>query len=164
MQYPQSVYFDGYQNLYVADTNNHRIQFYPRGEIDLFFLFSSQITSRRSFVSPLGSFTGTTIAGSSGSAGSTFAELNYPSFIYVDPNRVMFILDRSNYRVLRWTYSEPRGYLVAGGNGAGSAFNQFSTSYAMFVDNQNNIYISDNANSRVTLWTTANRTWSTLVS
>jgi hypothetical protein len=110
-----------------------------------------------------GSFRGTTIAGNSGSAGSSYSELYNPTAIYVDPNRVMYILDQTNYRILRWTYGEPRGYLAAGGNGAGSAYSQFSTSYAMFVDSQNNIYVSDSGNSRVTLWTPGNRTWSTLV-
>ena len=36
MRYPYTVDFDGYENAYVADTGNHRIQFYPRGSIDRF--------------------------------------------------------------------------------------------------------------------------------
>lgn len=132
---------DGFQNLYVADTNNHRIQFYPRGAT-----------------------LGTTIAGSSsGAAGSSYSQLNNPSAIYVDTNRAMYILDRTNYRVLKWQYGEPLGYVVAGGAGAGSALNQFSTSYGMFIDQQTNIYISDSANCRVTLWQASNRTSSILV-
>lgn len=36
---PQDICFDAQQNLYVVDTGNHRIQFYPRGEfLDLFIL------------------------------------------------------------------------------------------------------------------------------
>lgn len=132
---------DGYQNLYVADTNNHRIQFYLRG-----------------------SSVGTTIAGSSGSAGSSFSQLNYPSAILVDSSRAMYILDRTNYRVLKWQHGEPLGYVIAGGNGAGSALNQISTSYAMFLDQQTNIYISDSSNCRVTVWYAANRTSGVLVS
>lgn len=31
LNYPYNMYFDGYQNLYVVDTNNHRIQFFSKG-------------------------------------------------------------------------------------------------------------------------------------
>ena len=107
---------------------------------------------------------GTTIAGSSvATAGSSYSQLYYPSAIYVDANRAMYILDRTNYRVLKWQYGEPLGYVVAGGTGAGSALNQISTSYGMFVDQQANIYVSDSANCRVTLWAANNRTSGVLV-
>ena len=75
----------------------------------------------------------------------------------------MYILDRTNYRVMRWTHGEPRGYVVVGGNGAGAALNQISTSYGMFVDSQLNIYVSDSGNSRVTCWESRNRTSGILV-
>ncbi|CAF4993534.1 unnamed protein product, partial [Rotaria sp. Silwood1] len=140
LNYPYNIDFDGYQNLYVADTANHRIQYYPRG------------TS-----------IGTTVAGSSGSYGSNYAQLYNPYAIYVDSNRIMYILDTSNYRVLRWQFGEPRGYLVAGGNGNGGAYNQIGTSYGFFVDSQSNIYVSESTNHRVTLWLTTNTTWGILV-
>ena len=112
----------------------------------------------------LGTLSGRTVAGVSGSGGSSFSQLNDPTAIHIDSNRVMYILDFSNYRVLRWPEGEPRGYIVAGGNGAGSALNQISNSYAMYVDHQLNIYISDSGNSRVTLWASSNRTSGVLVS
>ncbi len=75
----------------------------------------------------------------------------------------MFILDGSNYRVLRWQSGDPLGYVVAGGNGYGAGFNQMGTCYEMFVDNQYNIYISDNTYSRVTKWSQTNTTSGVLV-
>ncbi|CAF0947181.1 unnamed protein product [Rotaria sordida] len=137
---PNNIYFDGYQNLYIADTSNHRIQYYPRGTL-----------------------TGITVAGSLGSAASNYGQLNNPYAVYVDSNRVMYILDTNNYRVLRWQFGEPRGYLVAGGNGAGTALNQITTSYAMFIDSQSNIYVSEYSNHRVTLWLSINTTSGSLV-
>ena len=110
----------------------------------------------------LGSFYATTIAGS-GSTGSGYSELYNPSAIYVDANRVMYILDTSNYRVLRWRVGEPLGYVVAGGHSAGSGLDRISTSYGMFVDNQYNIYISDNGNNRVSKWFSTNTTAGILV-
>jgi hypothetical protein len=75
----------------------------------------------------------------------------------------MYILDTSNYRVLKWTVGDPLGYVVAGGNGAGSSLTQISTSYGMFVDSQLNIYISDSTNCRVTKWLSTNTTSGILV-
>ncbi|CAF1544577.1 unnamed protein product, partial [Rotaria sordida] len=140
LYYPYNIYFDGYQNLYVADTTNHRIQYFPRGTT-----------------------TGITVAGSSGNPGSAYAQFNNPYAIYVDSNRVMYILDTSNYRVIQWKFGDPYGDVVVGGNGAGSALTQITTSYAMFVDSQSNIYVSEYGNHRVTLWLSTNTTAGTLV-
>jgi sugar lactone lactonase YvrE len=102
------------------------------------------------------------VAGS-GSAGSDYSEFNNPSAIYVSPTRTMYILDTTNYRVLKWQLGDPLGYVVAGGNGAGSSLTQISTSYGMFVDSQLNIYVSDSANCRVTKWLSTNTTSGILV-
>ena len=75
----------------------------------------------------------------------------------------MYILDTTNYRVLKWTLGDPLGYVVAAGNGGGSTLTQISTSYGMFVDNQYNIYISDFANHRVVEWLITNTTTGVLV-
>ncbi len=83
--------------------------------------------------------------------------------MYIDGNNNMYILDTSNYRVLRWKVGDPLGYIVAGGNSAGSSLTQISTSYSMFVDSQLNIYISDSGNSRVTKWLHTNTTAGILV-
>jgi hypothetical protein len=111
----------------------------------------------------LGSFTGTTIAGFNLASGSSRSELYYPTAIYVTPNQTMFIMDTSNYRVLRWQSGDPLGYVVAGGNGAGSVFTQIGASYALFADSQYNIYISENSNHRVTKWLQTNLTTGILV-
>ena len=150
--------FDGYQNLYVADTSNHRIQYFSRG-----FLFSLQFFFSNFHCLIKGSSTGTTVAGNSGAAGSGYSELYNPYAIHVDSNRLMYILDTSNCRVLKWQFGDPLGYVTAAGRGCGSQLYQISTSYAMFVDNQANIYISDNANHRVTLWLSNNLTTGVLV-
>jgi sugar lactone lactonase YvrE len=110
-----------------------------------------------------GSNVGTTVAGITGSAGSSRAQLYNPYAIAVNGNDTMYILDTSNNRVLKWAVGDPLGYIVAGGNGAGTAFNQIGTCYAMFVDNQNNIYVSDSSNNRVTKWLSTSTTTGLLV-
>lgn len=111
----------------------------------------------------LGTTTGITVAGSTSSAGSSYSQLNNPSVIYVDANRYMYILDNSNYRVLKWKLGEPLGDVVVGGNGAGGALTQISLSYGMFVDSQGNIYVSEYNNHRVTFWYSTNTTAGILV-
>jgi sugar lactone lactonase YvrE len=110
-----------------------------------------------------GSSVGTTVAGVTGNYGSSRAQLYNPYGISVTPNGTMFIMDTSNYRVLRWQLGDPLGYIVAGGNGNGGAFTQIGTSYSLFVDSQYNIYVSDSGNSRVTKWFAGNTTAGTLV-
>ncbi|CAF4459743.1 unnamed protein product, partial [Rotaria sp. Silwood2] len=140
LYYPFDIDFDGYANLYVVDHQNHRIQrFQP------------------------GSLTGTTVAGSSGSSGSTRSQLYYPTSMIVTKNGTMFILDTSNYRVLRWQVGETLGYIVAGGNGNGGAFTQIGVSYKLFVDDQDNVYVSENANHRITKWHSTNSTTGVLI-
>lgn len=75
----------------------------------------------------------------------------------------MYILDSTNYRVLRWRIGEPLGSVIAGGNSWGASLTQISTSYAMFVDSQLNVYVSDAGNNRVTRWLATNRTSGILV-
>ncbi|CAF4516191.1 unnamed protein product, partial [Rotaria socialis] len=137
---PYDVAFDGYQNMYVVDTSNQRIQFFQSG-----------------------SSTGITVAGSTGSAGSTMSQLYNPFAIYVDTNGTMYILDAYNYRVLRWQLGDPIGFVVAGGHGSGTTLGTIGLSYGLFLDNQYNIYISDTGNNRVVKWVAGNTTAGLLV-
>lgn len=105
----------------------------------------------------------TTVAGNSGIAGSGRSELYNPYSISVTPNQTMFILDTTNYRVLRWQLNDAMGYVVAGGNGNGAGYNQIGVSYSLFVDNQYNVYVSENSNHRVTAWYARNITAGTIV-
>lgn len=155
---PYDLDFDGYQNLYVVDYSNHRIQrFSPGKRLDW---NAPQITCH----ALAGSFSGVTVAGITGVASGSRSTLYYPTSISVTRNGTMFIMDTSNYRVIRWDVGEPQGLIVAGGQGGGAAFNQIGASYELFVDNQYNVYVSENSNHRITLWTTLNMTWGVLVS
>jgi hypothetical protein len=143
--------------MYVVDTSNHRIQYFPYGIISTF--------QNRNIIhfNNLGSYIGTTVAGVTSSYGSSYSQLYNPAAIHLDSNNNMYILDTTNYRVLKWTVGDPLGYVVVGGNGAGSSLTQISTSYGMFMDNQLNIYVSDSGNSRVVKWLSTNTTSGILV-
>lgn len=96
------------------------------------------------------------MAGVTSSAGSSRAQLYYPTSIAITPNGTMFIMDTSNYRVLKWTLGDNLGFIVAGGNGNGGGSTQIGASYELFVDQQYNIYVSENSNHRLTKWLSTN--------
>ena len=103
------------------------------------------------------------MAGITGSAGSAFAQLYYPTAIYIDSTDAMYILDCYNYRILKWQIGDQLGYVVVNGRGSGSTLDRIGLSYAMYVDSQYNIYVSEYGNHRVTKWSAGNNTVGQLV-
>ncbi|CAF0831632.1 unnamed protein product [Adineta steineri] len=95
---PNDVYIDKSGNIYVVDTNNHRIQ-----------KFSS------------GTNIAVTIAGITGSAGSALNQLNTPRYFTFDSTETyLYVCDYNNQRILRFSTnstSGTNGTLVAGGTG-----------------------------------------------
>lgn len=75
----------------------------------------------------------------------------------------MYILDTTNYRVLRWQLGDQLGTIVVNGRGSGTTLDKIGSSYSMCFDNQNNVYISENSNHRVTKWILSNNTVGQLV-
>lgn len=151
---PADVTFDGNGYMYVVDRGNNRIQRFPPGtnctgclmlNRSLFLLGSTSSTAA------------VTIAGFSG-GGSSLSELSDPFGIHLDTDGTMYIIDTSNYRVLKWIVGQPMGVVVAGGRGSGSTLDKIGTSYALYVDDQSNIYVSEYTNHRVTLWMNGNTT------
>lgn len=126
--------------MYVADTSNQRIQFYLPG-----------------------SNVGTTVAGVTGSGGTSRSELNSPSAVAVDQNGVMYILDTGNYRVLRWSPGDTIGTVIVNGRGSGTTLDRIGYSLDLFLDGQYNIYVSEQNNHRVTKWLNGNNNMSLLV-
>lgn len=50
----------------------------------------------------------------------------------------MYILDTSNYRVLKWSLGDPFGTVVVNGRGSGTTLDKIGVSYSIFVDSQSN--------------------------
>lgn len=88
---PVALALDYLNNLYVADSLNHRIQKYrPNERI------------------------GTTVAGlANGTFGSSLSHLHRPLGIQVDQAQNMYISDKDNFRVLFWPKDSPNGTLLA---------------------------------------------------
>ena len=78
---PGDVTLDSIGNVYVADTMNHRIQFFWAGQSN-----------------------GTTIAGITSLSGSTSTQLNLPFGLTVDAQFNVYVADYSNHRVQKFLH------------------------------------------------------------
>jgi sugar lactone lactonase YvrE len=115
-----------------------KIQFYKNGSL------TSTATS--SFATAA-----TTKAGGNG-FGSSANQLASPSGVFIDDNGVVYVADRYNHRVQKFTTASTIGVTVAGGAGSGSNANQLNTPTSVFVDRAGNLYVSESGNNRVTRW------------
>ena len=77
---PLSVVLDPSGNMYVSDTRNHRIQFFHAGESN-----------------------GTTIAGTTGSTGTSATQLNQPYWAIIDSQLNLYVTDTFNNRVQKFS-------------------------------------------------------------
>ncbi|CAF1520219.1 unnamed protein product, partial [Adineta steineri] len=119
---PIGIFVDAKFNLYVADSNNHRIQMFPVGQL-----------------------TGITVAGASAPGTITLFE---PNGITLDGNGYLFIADCFNHRIVG---SGPYGFRCLFGCTTipGSASNQLNYPGTLRFDSYGNLFVADRFNSRV---------------
>ncbi|CAF1172356.1 unnamed protein product [Didymodactylos carnosus] len=124
LRWPNDLAIDNNQDIYVADTDNQRIQKWSAGS-------SSGIT-----VFPTNGF-----------------PFSLPTALFLDQNKYLYISDDSNFRILKWAIDGSEAVrIVAGGNGSGDGLNQINSCHGIFVDNNSNVYVSDYYNHRVVKW------------
>ncbi|MDB4113776.1 FG-GAP-like repeat-containing protein, partial [Flavobacteriaceae bacterium] len=92
-----------------------------------------------------------TVAGGN-DQGNALNQFHSPEHLHVDSENNIYVSDRENHRVVKWTQNATEGIVVAGGNGAGSDLNQLSNPAGIYVDSSGNVYIADYYNHRVTKW------------
>ena len=120
--YPNGIFVTTNFDLYVADTNNHRIQLFRSGQVN-----------------------GTTLVGREL---SETMQLHQPTAVTLDADENLFIVDYASHRIVA---SGPLGFrCVIGCTGtAGSAPNQLLYPRSMAFDTYGNIFIADTHNHRV---------------
>ena len=124
---PWNLFVDNNYNMYIADSGNHRIQFWPAGAT-----------------------LGTTVAGIPGSAGGSASQLNTPSDVFVDGRGNMYVADRINNRIQFFpngSTTGTAGITVTTGWGGTGGFR------GVAVDPNNVIYGADTSNHM--LWRNA---------
>ena len=134
---PSGLAADAGGNLYIGDSNNHRVRKVSSDGI---------ITS----------ISGNGLAGYTAEGGpSTTAQLNKPSGMAVDLAGNLYLADRFNYRIRKITTGGSiitiagngyRGYSVNGGAAAGAQLDQ---PRGLAMDAAGNLYIADGNNCRI---------------
>ena len=84
--------------------------------------------------------------------GANLNQLNNPIGLFLDQNRVLYVVDRSNHWVTKWEPGAKEGITVAGGNGRGAGLNQLDSPTGVFVDTFGTVYVSDRLNHRIMRW------------
>ncbi|CAF3980133.1 unnamed protein product [Rotaria sp. Silwood2] len=118
---PRGIFVDKNLNLYVADSENDRIQFFPPGQL-----------------------IGTTLAGTG--ASGTIALL-YPTAVVLDADGYLFIVDCYYHRIIG---QGPNGFrCIAACSGAGSTSSQLYYPLTLSFDTYGNIFVTDQDNHRI---------------
>ena len=124
---PMGLFVDDSLSVFIADTNNHRIQKW-------------QFSTCR----------GVTVAGQVAHSGSTLGQLSSPSSVIVDSNGYLYITDTGNNRILRWAPDAAAGQCIAGcSGGSGSGYYQLSAPFTVAFDSRGILYVGDTSNNRV---------------
>ena len=112
-------------DVYVADTNNHRV---------------SRFTTTGGFI---------TTWGSSGTATGRF---NTPNAVEVDSAGNVWVADTGNNRIQKF---DPDGNFLSQLGAAGTGNGQFQNPYGVAVDSAGNIFVADTGNNRIQKFTPA---------
>jgi sugar lactone lactonase YvrE len=112
--------------LYVADTNNHRIQMWLPGATN-----------------------GTTVAGQTGVCGTGLNQLCYPGSVTKDTNGNIYIGDSSNNRIMQWMIGSTSGVIIGGSSTYGTLPNQLYYPYMVRLDPSGAVIVTDSNNNRI---------------
>ncbi len=139
----QGEVIDSNGNLYVADGNNNRVLFFPRGSTTATRVYGQN-----------GSFT----TGTANNGGVSANSLNNPQGLALDGSGNLYVADQSNGRVLFYPAGSTTATRVYGQNGSftsgvqnngGVTANSLGQPYGLAVDGSGNLYVADYLNSRV---------------
>jgi len=70
----------------------------------------------------------------------------------MDTNGSLYVSDLEKNEVRRWNRGDENGTIIAGGNGKGNHFNQLNSPSNIFIDEDCSLYVADSFNHRVMKW------------
>ena len=126
---PYSVAVDSSDNVYVADSDNNRIQ---------------KFTSNGQFITKWGTY-------GSGNGQFNFGEFNYYNKgIAIDSSGNVYVADTFNYRIQKFTSD---GQFIIKWGSYGSGDGQLNEPSGIAVDKSDNVYVNDSENHRIQKFT-----------
>ncbi|CAF0880308.1 unnamed protein product [Adineta steineri] len=140
LNFPTKVTVDLNGNIYVTDSENHRVQLWSDGDV-----------------------AGTTVAGT-GVAGTLSNELNTPWGIATDSkSNTFYVSDSYNNRIMRYQSGLMNGTVVAGGNGPGKGTTQLFLPRGLYFDStSNSLIITNFACNNIVRWILGSDHWTLL--
>ncbi len=153
---PVSLALDNNGNLYVADTSNNRVLYYPAGSTTATRVYGQAA----SFIST-----------ASNNGGISANSLSSPGGINLDTSGNLYVADTGNNRLLYYpagsttatrVYGQAASFISNTSNNGGISANSLKAPRGVTLDNNGNLYVADTSNNRV-LYYSAGSTTATLV-
>ncbi|CAF1401796.1 unnamed protein product [Adineta steineri] len=137
---PAGIIIDSNSNLYIADSQNSRILFWPRNGIS-----------------------GTLIAGNNTAGTSNYALYSAYGMSRDSSSDTLYVADFGNHRIMSYLSNATFGTVVAGGNGGGTNNTQLYYPTSVYFEALSNSLIIDNylANN-IVRWTIGDSKWTLL--
>jgi len=168
LSYPRDVIVDKKtDSLIICDRSNDRVVQWPRrngkngetiiSDIDCWgltmdnneHLYVSDVKKNEVRRWKIGEKTnGIIVAGGNGN-GNNFNQLNHPTYLFVDKDYSVYVLDANNHRVMKWMKDAKEGIVVAGGQGQGNSLIQLFNSLGIVADQLRTVYVIYHGNNRV---------------
>ena len=139
---PTGVAVDSSGDLYVADIYNNRVLFYPYGST-----IATQVYGQPGFTT-----------NDANNGGVTAGSLNNPMAVALDLSGDLYVVDRSNNRVLFYplgstsatrVYGQANDFTASSSNNGGITANTLSQPWDVALDSSGNVYVTDYSNNRV---------------
>ncbi len=175
-QYPRGIAIDASGNIYVVDTNNHRVQVFTSAGTYVRQLGTTG-TGPGQFNNPYGiaidasgniyvvdtnnnriqvfTSAGTYVSqfGTYGTTGN--GQFNYPRGIAIDASGNIYVVDTNNHRVQKFSRTGTYISQLGTGTSSSAANGQFNNPSGITIDASGNIYVLDTYNHRIQVFTSA---------
>lgn len=170
ISFPQGIYIDDDDTVYVADTSNHRIVEWKSAAINGQIVTGDfeeknpeqqlkrpikMIIDQQNDCLIVCDYENKRVVGWS-RRNTTNREIIVSNIgcwdLTMDKDGYLYVSDVDKHEVKRWTLGQNNGKTVAGGNGKGNGLDQLNYPYYIFVDEDRSVYVSDTYNHRVVKW------------